>query len=323
VRAVTARGRWLWAVSGLATAAVLAVPGAHLVTRPGEDNQSIPPNPTVTRSFPVSAAITSLTVQSQNDGPVTVRAGAGRGVQVTEQISYPKPAGAPAPRVQDTVSHGRLTLADPACAITGCSVTFQVTVPATVFATVSSGGAPVSVTGVAGANIESGGSPVTAARISGPLTVSTGGGALQLTGLTGPLHADTGGAPMAAGGINGPSVISTDGGGLTVRGLTGQVQADTGGGPADLTGIRAGAVTVITGGGGGRVVFAAAPESVNLFTDGGPAVLEVPGGPYALTASNDGGGPESVRIATDPAAARTLEVSSGGGALTVAPAAAG
>ncbi|HXP54564.1 MAG TPA: hypothetical protein VN847_06400 [Streptosporangiaceae bacterium] len=317
MHAVTARGRWIWAASGLATAVVLAVPGVHLLSQPVLNHQTGVPFATVTRSFRVPDAITRLTVQSQN-GPVTVRAGSGPGVQVTEQISYDRSGGAPQPRVQRLVSGGRLTLADPACAAGDCGVAYNVTVPASVFTTASSGGGQVSVTGVAGADVDSGGGPVAVSQISGPVTVSTGGGGLQLDGLTGALHADTGGGPVSATGVSGAAVIATDGGSLSVRGLNQQLQADSGGGPVSLTNITAGAVTVITGGGSARLVFAAAPQSVSLFTDGGPAALDVPGGPYALNTDSDGG-PVSVHTATSPSATRTLNVSSGGGSLTIGP----
>jgi hypothetical protein len=55
-----------------------------------------------------------------------------------------------------------------------------------------------------------------------------------------------------------------------------------------------------------------------VSTDGGSAYLTVPGGPYALTAYSDSG-PELVRIATDPAASRSITVSTGGGQLQIEP----
>jgi hypothetical protein len=67
------------------------------------------------------------------------------------------------------------------------------------------------------------------------------------------------------------------------------------------------------------MVFSAAPDSVTMSTDGGPARLVVPGGPYALNADNNGGGPQSVGIATDPAAPRSITVISGGGPLVIEP----
>jgi hypothetical protein len=44
--------------------------------------------------------------------------------------------------------------------------------------------------------------------------------------------------------------------------------------------------------------------------------LSVPGGPYALTADS-GGGPQQVLIPTDPAASRSINVSSDGGELQI------
>jgi hypothetical protein len=318
MRAVTARGRWIWAASGLATAAVLAVPGARLLSHPGVTYRHLTPPLTITRTTSVTQAITSLNVQSQG-GAVLVHAGSGHAVQITESISYSKSA-APPPLVRDVVSGGRLTLSDPSCTdSSACGVAFAVTVPATVSATVTSSGAAVSISGLAGANVDSGGGPVTIKHLTGPGTVGTDGGALDLDGLTGALHADTGGGPLSARDVDGPATIATDGGSLELNGLTGALQADSGGGPVTAQNVSAPAATVTTGGGSAGLVFAAAPRSVTLFTDGGPAVLDVPGGPYALTTGGDGG-PVSVRIATSPSATRSLNVSSGGGSLAIDPA---
>jgi hypothetical protein len=314
VRTVTAHGRWIWGLSGLATAAVLAVPGARLLTHPGADGQHLTPADTATRSISLVQPITSLDVQSQ-DGSVRVQAGSGQSVHIIELISYDKSV-SPQPRVADSVSGGRLTLADPMCSASDCAVSFVVTVPATVPVNVTSNGGLVAISGVAGANVDSGGGPVSLARLAGPLTVDTDGGSLDLNGLTGPLHADTGGGPMTATGINGPAAISTEGGSLAVNGLTGALQADSAGGPVVLRDLSSQTAGISTGGGSGQVAFAVAPELVTLSTDGGPAMLDVPSGPYALDTDSDGG-PQSVRVPADPSAARSLTVTSGGGALTV------
>jgi hypothetical protein len=55
-----------------------------------------------------------------------------------------------------------------------------------------------------------------------------------------------------------------------------------------------------------------------VSTDGGPAALTLPAGPYALTARSYGG-PEAVGIATDPAAGRSITITTGGGALRIEP----
>jgi hypothetical protein len=62
---------------------------------------------------------------------------------------------------------------------------------------------------------------------------------------------------------------------------------------------------------------------VQVDTGGGAADLSVPGGPYALTADDGGGGPELISIATNPAATRSIIVSTNGGPLRIDAGAAG
>jgi hypothetical protein len=316
MRAVATPGRWIWRLSGLITTAALVVLVIALITSAGQA-QNAQPQSTAIRTVTVPQPVTSLTVQSYG-APVEVTAGPVRHVRITETFTYDSqagpvtasavpagaqpapgavtasavPAGAQpassgplsgAPAVEQSVSDGRLSLADPACETSDCSVSFAVTVPPDVTATVATEGGPVTVSGIAGANLDSGNGPVSATNISGPLTVITGGGSLTLDGLAGPLRADTGGGSLAA------------------------------------QGVASATATVTTGGGDASMVFSAAPDSVTMSTDGGPARLVVPGGPYALNADNNGGGPQSVGIATDPAAPRSITVISGGGPLVIEP----
>jgi len=283
MRQVTAPGRWIWGLSGLVTIAALAIPGVRLITYAGVSSaMGVEPQTTVTRTVTVPQPVTSLDVQSYGS-PVQVTAGPVRRVRVTETFTYSRAKDAGLPAVTQSVSGGRLTLADPVCEVSRCSVSFTVIVPAGVTVAVATQGGPVIVTGIAGADLDSGGGPVRATEIKGHLTVATEDGPLELDGLTGPLHADTGGGPLLADNVS------------------------------------AAAVTVITGGGDARIVFAAAPDTVLVSTDGGPATLTVPGGPYAVSANSDGG-PQLVGIATDPAAGRSITVTSGGGPLLIEPA---
>ena len=277
MRTVASRGRWIWVLSGLVTTAALVVSGTYLITSAGQAEHAQPQD-TATRTVTVPQPVTSLTVQTYGD-PVQVTAGPVRRVQVTETLMYDPQSGGP-PAVAQSLSGGRLSLGDPACANSNCDVSFSVTVPSGVTATVTTEGAPVTVSGIAGANLDSGGGPVRATDIGGPLTVSTGGGPLQLDGIAGTLRADTGGGPLTA------------------------------------QGIAATTATITTGGGGARLAFSAVPDTVTVNTDGGSAQLAVPGGPYALTADSDGG-PQSVGIATDPASGRSITVISGGGPLWI------
>jgi hypothetical protein len=311
MRAVAAPGRWIWALSGLITTAALIVLGAQLITSAGQDEYAQPQS-IATRTVTVLQPVTSLTVQSYG-APVQVTAGPVQHVQVTETFMYDTqaegsstvahavpsgplsatPAGSQpgpgtplsaAPAVVQSVSGGRLSLTAPACAASGCSVGFAITAPPGITATVVTEGGPVTVSGIAGANLDSGGGPVRATEIGGPLTVSTGGGSLLLNGLAGPLLADTGSGSMTA------------------------------------QGVTSATATVSTGGGDAWMAFSAAPDTVTVSTDGGAAQLAVPGGPYALIAANDGG-PQSVGIATDPGAHRSITVISGGGPLVIRPSA--
>jgi hypothetical protein len=313
MRAVAVPGRWVWGLSGLATAAVLVIPGARLFTTANGPWHRQPAPDTITRTLTVNQTVTSLDVQS-NGGSVQVTTGAVRHVQVTEALSYDSQNGGP-PAVVHSVSGGRLTLADPGCATSNCTVSFAVIVPSGVAVTAATDGGPVAVAGAAGANVDSGGGPMSLAHISGALTASTEGGSLQMDG-TAEANVDSGGGPVTAAKINGPLTISTDGGSLQVDGLTGTLRADTGGGPLLMQNVNAATATASTGGGSARIDFSAAPDTVTLSTDGGPAMLTIPGGPYAVTAESDGG-PQLVGLATDSTARRSITVTSGGGSLQI------
>jgi hypothetical protein len=313
MRTVAPPGQWIWRASGLLVTAALVLVGAHLIIRAGQPEHG-QPQATATRTQTVVEPVTSLTVQSYG-APVQVTGGPVDRVQITETLVYDapggnlsavpqsasaspvsaSPGGAPAvpavpaapsalpsgaPAVMQSVSGGHLSLGDPECASSDCSVSFAVTVPADVTVIVTTEGGSIGVSGVAGANLDSGGGPVRATEIGGPLIVGTGGGPLRLTGLTGPLNADT------------------DGGSVAARGVASAI------------------ATVSTGSADATMVFSAAPDSVTVNTDGGSARLAVPGGPYALTADSDGG-QESIGILTSPAAHRSITIMSYGGPLVV------
>jgi hypothetical protein len=169
MRAVTGPGRWVWGLSGLVAAAALAVPGIRIIDSGGQVQHVTPSQDSVTRTVTVPQPVASLTVQSYG-APVRVTTSSTSRVQVTETLWYDQQDGGP-PAVTQSVSGGRLTLAAPACAFSGCSVGFAVTVPPGVTVTVASQGGPVTVSGTAGANLDSDGGPVSVTRIGGPLRI--------------------------------------------------------------------------------------------------------------------------------------------------------
>jgi hypothetical protein len=273
--------RWAWGVSGLVAAAALAIPGTYLITMADRPAPWAPLAVTV-RTVTIPQPVGRLSVHSYG-GRVQVMTGPVSHVQVTERITYEPPAGAP-PAVTESVAGGRLSLDDAACVKVSCNVDFTVTVPSAVSVAVDTQGGSAVIAGAAGTTVTSEGGAVQVTRVTGPLTVSTDGGPLIMNEVTGPLRADSGGGTLAA------------------RGVT------------------AATASLSTGGGPAQVTFAVAPDTVTVSTDGGPATLRLPGGPYALTADSEGG-PELIGIATDPAARASIKITSGGGPILVAPAA--
>ena len=234
MRAVAGQGRWIWGLSGLVTAAALAVPGARLITSPGSpDNVYAQPQHVVTRTETVPEPVTSLLVQSYG-GRVQVASGQVNRVQVTETIGYDQGIDSP-PVVTQSVSGGRLSLSDLACARSGCNTDFTVTVPPDVTVTAWTQGGPVAVSGTAGANLTSSGGPVRATLIRGPLTVDTGGGPLvaqDLAAATATIITGGGSAMVSFAAAPENVSVSTEGGPavLAVPGGPYRLSADSGGG---------------------------------------------------------------------------------------------
>jgi hypothetical protein len=194
MRTVAPPGRWVWRTSGLITTAALVFVGAHLCARDGGFPEHAQPQATATRTVTVVEPVTSLTVQSYG-GSVQITGAPVDRVQITETLMYDAPTGnlsavpqsasaspvsaSPAaapgvPAVVQSVSGGHLSLGDPECASSDCSVSFAVTVPADVTVTVITEGGSISVSRVAGANLDSGGGLVRTTGIGGPLVVGSG-----------------------------------------------------------------------------------------------------------------------------------------------------
>lgn len=339
MRAVAVRGRWVWRLSGIATIAGLGIPLGHLITSAGQGgggqvNMMAVPSQMITIAQPV----TSLSVESYG-APINIAAGPVRHVEVTESITYGPADGGP-PDVISSVSGGHLTLASPDCGQTNCSIGFTITVPGDVAVAVESDGGNVDVAGVAAANIDSGGGPVRATGVTGQLTIGTENGSIMVSGIAG-ANLDSGGGPVFASNVSGPLTVNTEGGNLNLNGLSGPLDADTGGAPLLASNVAAVTATVSsqngnvnmaftkapqmvsvdTGGGEARLWFSAPPKSVTVSTEGGNAFLTVPGGPYAMNADNGGpgGGPEFIGVPTDPAAPRSITVTTGGGSVRISP----
>jgi Putative adhesin len=321
-----ARGRWIWTLTGLATTGLLAWPVLVLILNAGNSGQGefVTAAPVATRTITVTQSVTSLSVNSYG-APIQITAGPVHSITVHEAISYSGPGQASA--VTDTVSHGRLTLAAPVCADTGCSVGFTVTVPPSVAVTADSENGGIAVAGVAGANLDSDGGNVQASHIHGPLSISSedggitvsdvdsagganldsGGGPVQASHIDGPLtiasedgdiavsdvtapglNLDSGGGAIQVARVAGPLTIASEDGNVTVNGLTGDLDADTGGG--GIAGnITSGRASVQTEDGSAALTFNSGPAYVFIDTGGGPAQLTFDKAPTAVTLNTEDG----------------------------------
>jgi hypothetical protein len=172
-----------------------------------------------------------------------------------------------APKHSESLIGDRLVLDSdcPAFFTSLCGVSYTVRVPAHVAVVVSSGGGGVRVS-----------------DLSGPVDISSSGGGVRATGVSGPLRMRSSG-----GGVTGEALRSTD-------------------------------VDASSSGGGVRLMFATAPQTVRAQSSGGGVTVEVPNTPeaYRLDVTSSGGG-VSASVRSDPTSSRLIDVHSSGGGVTV------
>ena len=115
--------------------------------------------------------------------------------------------------------------------------------------------------------------------------------------------------------------LSSGGGDLTASDLTGIGKFSTSGG--DITGndLAAPSVNADSGGGDVTLVFAKPPANLDITSDGGDITVLVPHGAttYHITGSADGGN-DSESVPTSALSHNTISVESGGGDITIAEA---
>jgi hypothetical protein len=183
--------------------------------------------------------------------------------------------------------------------------------------TVSAEGGEIDAHAIGSATLDSGSGPVNASGAAGALTVNSAGGSINVS-VTQGASLDSGSGQVVARAIDGPLNVTTEGGSLQVDGLTGPLFADTGSGPLNAGGLKSPTARVSTAGGSAWLDFTTAPQSVQVTTGSGNAVLVLPGGPYAVSAQSLGG-PVDVSVPVSMTAASTISVSTQGGELQVKP----
>jgi DUF4097 and DUF4098 domain-containing protein YvlB len=181
---------------------------------------------------------------------------------------------------------------------------------------ISEGGS-IDVHGTGSATLDSGSGQVNASAVLGTLAVTSAGGSVHVAGARG-VTVDSGSGGVDVRSVNGPLSATTSGGPLEIDGLTGPLIADTGSGPFNARGITSATARVTTDGGSAWMSFTKAPQSVQVTTASGDAVLVLPGGPYQVS-DESGGGPVDVSVPVSPVAAHLIVISTGGGELQVKP----
>ncbi|HTX39531.1 MAG TPA: hypothetical protein VME43_31145 [Bryobacteraceae bacterium] len=131
--------------------------------------------------------------------------------------------------------------------------TVTVKTPKLLGASIFTSDGAVDVSGVDGpVEVESGAGPLRADRIHGDCRLMTGGGNIQIGQVGGALRCTTGAGQITVRSVRGEAVLETQGGDITVTDAAGEVRADTGGGGVHI--VRAGGLVSATSGGGEIVV---------------------------------------------------------------------
>jgi Putative adhesin len=153
------------------------------------------------------------------------------------------------------------------------------------------------------------------------VSLVTGGGNMQVSGLQSSLNLNSGGGDVTVSGPEGPVIVDTGGGNLTAGDLGGTLRLSTGGGDANGNGLFASVVTTDSGGGNVTLVFTRPPTNVTVTAGGGDITILLPRGAteYDIT-SRPGGGDYSRdgAVPDNSAAPDKITVDSGGGNIRIA-----
>jgi hypothetical protein len=157
---------------------------------------------------------------------------------------------------------------------------YTLSVPARFKAQLKTGGGGIDVAGLTGeVRADTGGGSVNVGACHGALKLRTGGGGMAVSGGSGSLDGRTGGGSVSVKEFQGSANVSTGGGGITIVKVTGGVDASTGGGSisAVLPGELSEKVKLVTGGGGIAVsVSASAAFNLDAETAGGSVTTDLP-----------------------------------------------
>jgi hypothetical protein len=151
-----------------------------------------------------------------------------------------------------------------------------------------------------------------------PVTASTAGGNVQVTGATGQVTLSTEGGDVAADHTSGPLTLHTSGGNIQATAITSRsLSATTDGGDINATGIASSTVTAITAGGNVEIDFASVPQKVTVETLGGDVTLVLPRGDTSYNVSTTTSGGSVSDSLSRGSSKNSITATSSGGNITL------
>uniref|UniRef100_Q01UK1 Adhesin domain-containing protein n=1 Tax=Solibacter usitatus (strain Ellin6076) TaxID=234267 RepID=Q01UK1_SOLUE len=218
-------------------------------------------------------------------GPVTVHAGIAPSLQYSVRLSVQARTENEARRVlqqysihQESRGDTLVLTAPPGPVIS----TVFVKAPRLEHVVVSTSDGAVEATGVEGpVEIDTGGGEIAADRIRGDCKLVTGAGDIRV-GTCGSLQCSSGAGKILVGTIQGSAVMETFGGDITVTEVAGPLRADTGGGAIHIS--KAGAAVNVTTG-GGQIIVERAGGIVTARNMAGPVKVGAAAGVQCESAS--------------------------------------
>jgi hypothetical protein len=171
--------------------------------------------------------------------------------------------------------------------------------------------------------IETGGGAVEMKGVSGRVEIESGGGKVRVDDVGGSVNAETGGDSIDVGTVGGDLKLETGGGNISIGSVKGKIQAETGGG--NVVVLSGGQGVVIEAGGGnveikrcvGSVKASTGGGSINLGDIGGPADIDTGGGSIRLTSAKGRVGANSGAGSIELYGVPSARVQTGAGGITV------
>jgi hypothetical protein len=142
-------------------------------TAPAKDG----PEQSATNSFEIKDDVSVVEVDSEGGG-ITIKAGGGATIKVTETMRYKSEK----PGRKQNVDGGELILGSAGCPANDCSISYEIEMPSTLTARLDSSGGRIALTGLTGLiDVQSDGGALAGEDLAPPeLTARTGGGPVDL-----------------------------------------------------------------------------------------------------------------------------------------------